>query len=428
MTTEYHPPGATDHPVRRYARAITAVLEEGRAIPLDHLDAEVKAEALLEVSRAQAHLEAFKLGLLAVSADVAERDGARDVGAWMAHHARTDPGQQRRDLRLAEALDRRWSRVGTALATAELNRAQAEVIVAALDDLDTSTLEPDVVERAEIHLIELAAHFSPRQLRILGRRILDVVAPEVGERHEALALEREEQRARERTTLSMRPVGDGCTRIAAVVPDAVAHRLRTYLEAFTSPRHDVGGGEADRIPSYRQRGQAFCALLESVDPGRLPMHGGDATTVFVTVTLDQLRTELATAGLVTADDDRISASEARRLACTASIVPVVLGGKSEVLDLGRSARLFSPAQRKALRIRDRRCRARGCTIRAEWCEGHHRDPWAVGGATDLDRGVLLCSFHHHRAHDPGYRTEDLPDGDIAFTRTSSHQTTGHRRS
>ena len=74
----------------------------------------------------------------------------------------------------------------------------------------------------------------------------------------------------------------------------------------------------------RKRGQAFCALLEAVDPKRLPAHGGDATTLIVTVTLDALRKELGTAELGPAD--KLSAGEVRRLACTAQIIPAVLDG------------------------------------------------------------------------------------------------------
>lgn len=136
----------------------------------------------------------------------------------------------------------------------------------------------------------------------------------------------------------------------------------------------------------------------------------------VTMTLDQLRSELATAGLISSDDHRITASEARRLACTAGIIPAVLGGRSEILDLGRAQRLFSSAQRKALRLRDRRCRATGCTIPATWCEAHHLKPWGLGGETNVDDGVLLCSFHHHRAHDPTYEMARDPGGDLEFRR------------
>ena len=103
----------------------------------------------------------------------------------------------------------------------------------------------------------------------------------------------------------------------------------------------------------------------------MPLHGGDATTVLVTIDFDRLRDGLGTA-LV--GDTPITAGQARRLACTAKVLPAVLGGTSEILDLGRARRLFSPAQRKAMAIRDVTCRAEGCEIPAAWCEAHHAKP------------------------------------------------------
>ncbi len=114
--------------------------------------------------------------------------------------------------------------------------------------------------------------------------------------------------------------------------------------------------------------------------------------------------------------DRITASEARRLACTAKTLPIILNGKSLPIDLGWTRRLFSLVQRKALLIRDRTCRAEGCDIPGTWAEAHHWVPWSTGGPTDLDHGVLLCSHHHHRAHDPAYDTARLTNGDVRFHR------------
>jgi hypothetical protein len=107
---------------------------------------------------------------------------------------------------------------------------------------------------------------------------------------------------------------------------------------------------------------------------------------------------------------------ARRLACQAGILPAVLGSDSQVLDLGRTARLFSPGQRKALNLRDRGCTETGCTMPAEFCEAHHQVPWSRGGKTDLREGTLLCPFHHHRAHDPAWLTHHHPNGTTTFTR------------
>lgn len=97
------------------------------------------------------------------------------------------------------------------------------------------------------------------------------------------------------------------------------------------------------------------------------------------------------------------------------MLPAVLGGRSETLDLGRMRRLFSPAQRKAMAVRDRQCRVDGCDVPAAWCEAHHLRPWAKGGKTDLADGTLLCSFHHHRAHDERYELA-LANGDVRFHR------------
>jgi hypothetical protein len=136
--------------------------------------------------------------------------------------------------------------------------------------------------------------------------------------------------------------------------------------------------------------------------------------VLVTIGLDALRAELGVGDLV--GGDALSATEVRRLACTAGIVPAVLGGRGEILDLGRARRLFSPAQQQALILRDRTCRAEGCDIPGTWAEAHHWIPWNQGGRTDLANGLLLCSHHHHRVHDPTYTADRLPNGDIRYTR------------
>jgi hypothetical protein len=402
------------HPVLRCAAVIEAAISDTLVIEPAFMDARDRREALLRLARLETQLAGLKLRLLAACDDVALAEGSRDVAALVTHHLRTDAGSDRRDLALAEALDRRWRLVEAGVGRGEINLAQAQVIVRALDELPAEQLTEDILERAEAHLVAQAAHFGPRELRVLGRRILEVVAPEISEQHEAEQLAREERRADRRTSLTSTRLGDGTTRITIHVPDAVATRLHTYVEAFTSPRH-AGAGQADRIPVDRTRGRAFCDLLEALDPRRLPVHGGDATTLIVTVSLEDLRHDLGVAEI--GPSDRLSAGEVRRLACTASIIPAVLGGRSEVLDLGRSSRLFKPAQRKAMILRDRECRAEGCTVPAAWCEAHHWGrPWARGGRTDLEDGMLLCSWHHHRVHDDTYDASRMPNGDVRFSR------------
>ena len=399
------------HPVLAALAAVDTALADVAEVDPLYMAVPEKRDALLGVSAAIDRLEEVRLRLLAAAEDVAAADGARDPAAWLAHHGRRDRGECRRRLHLARALTGH-ERTAEALRAGAVNLAQAEVVTRALAELPAQ-LDQQVRDAAEDRLIAEAAQFDPRQLRILGRRVLDIVAPEVAEHHEARQLEREEARAARRTFLTTRRNGDGTTDLHIRVADLVCDRLLTYLEAFTNPRRQRSSTE-DRRPHDQRLGTAFGAFLEAIDPRRLPLHGGDATTLLITISLDQLRSGLGTA-LV--GDTPITAGQARRLACTANLLPVVLGGHSQVLDLGHASRLFSPAQRKALAVTQPTCRARGCDIPAAWCEAHHAGrPWSQGGRTDLAHGLLLCPYHHHRAHDHHYTTDHQPDGRVRFHR------------
>ena len=422
------------HPIIAAASDIRASLKAVAGANPTFMSTEEKAAALRELVAAEGQLAELRLRILADAGDLAAETAAKDAAGWLAQHTRMRFADARADLRLAAALDRDRHLLAAAMREGGATLAQAQVIDRALSALP-ATVDADTVTRAEAHLVERAADFGPKELGRIGRRILDVVAPEIAEAADGARLAELEAHAAERTRLTMRRLGDGTTRISSIVPDAAATRLATYLEAHANPRRTPIGdtGDADaptahdpvsRLAYPRRMGEALVAFLETVDAGRLPIHGGDATSLIVTIPLAALQAELAAAdiigaGLVPGDDltgDRITAAQARRLACTAKIIPAVLGGDSLPLDLGRSRRLFSPAQRKAMAVRDRTCRAEGCDIPADWCEAHHLDPWEHGGRTDLDDGVLLCGHHHHRAHDTGYRAERLSSGDFRFHR------------
>jgi hypothetical protein len=405
---------ASVHPVLACADAIEQALKDVAGVDPDFMTVTDKATALRRLDRLAGQVSALRLRVMAGAGDVAETTADHSVATWLAAETRTDPRERAGELALARSLERRWTQLATAVTAGEVNLPQARVIARSLEDLPEQEVGPEALARAEGAMVAYAATYGPRELRRLGRRILEVAAPDTCDEAEGKALEREERRAAALTTLSLHRLGDGTTRLSGRLSDAVADRLRTYLEAFTSPRHR-GVGEGDRVPARRRMGEAFGAFLEAADPARTPLHGGDATAVLVTIDFETLRSQLSGSGLV--GEEPISAAQARRLACTAKIVPVVLGGASEVLDLGRTRRLFSPAQRKAMAVRDRRCRAEGCAVPAAWCEAHHAaNPWAQGGRTDLADGVLLCSWHHHRAHDRRYAARRLPDGDYRFHR------------
>jgi hypothetical protein len=431
------------HPIVAAATDVRASLKAVADANPTFMSVDDKAVALRELVAAESQLAELRLRIMGDAGDLAEQTAAKDAAGWLAQHTHTSYADARADLHLAGALDRTRPVLAAAMREGAASLAQARVIDRALTNLP-SAVDAETVALAEKHLVAHAGEFGPNELGRIGRRILDVLAPHIAEAAEAARLADLEAHAADQTRLVMRRLGDGTTRISSRVPDATATRLATYLEAFTNPRVERPQDDQDasdapqvapglpatahdpvaRLAYPKRMGQALIQLLETLDPTRLPLHGGDATTVIVTIDFKALKTDLATADLIGAglvpDDqlasDQITAAQARRLACTAKILPAVLGGHGLPLDLGRARRLFTPAQRKALLVRDRTCRAEGCDVPGTWCDAHHVDPWHAGGRTDLGNGVLLCHHHHHRVHDTGYRTDCLPNGDLRFHR------------
>lgn len=127
---------------------------------------------------------------------------------------------------------------------------------------------------------------------------------------------------------------------------------------------------------------------------------GASTTVVVRVHLDDLQAGVGV-GTIDGIDQPISIAAVRRMAADAQIIPCVLGGDSEILDWGRTKRLFTPAQKLALVERDGGCAF--CGLPPSMTVAHHLRWWARDhGRTDLDNGILLCVACHHRVHDDGW--------------------------
>src|SRR4029079_3408989 len=133
-----------------------------------------------------------------------------------------------------------------------------------------------------------AAHFGPPELRRLGQRLLEVIAPEDADEAEYQRLLAEDRRARAASKVTIRHRGDGSSDLYARIPTPLARRCQTYLESYTSPRRGPLGGalgdDVDQLPAPRRRGEALCALLENLPSNALPKHGGTATSVTVMIT------------------------------------------------------------------------------------------------------------------------------------------------
>ncbi len=400
---------------------------------LDKLDprpspGSVTGRDIAEVERAIARMESVKLSMVAAAdrAQVGTESGMTGTSAWLATHTRSGGGKAAAEVALATALDSSLPLTKEALSDGLVSTAHAAVIAGTASRLPESLTDSERT-RIESSLVAQARRMNPGRLRRAARRALLVAERSAAEAeaHEDAELRAEEARAEAQARLTMHDNGDGTVTGRFTVPALAGAILRKTIQQIASPRrqairsageHTSAGGERqgpagstdlrEGVDWAHRYGAAFVELLEHLPTDRL--HGKVAATVVVTVDHDRLRNSLGAAQLDTGHD--LSASEARRLACSAGVLPAVLDGSSLPLDLGRSNRFFSEAQRVALATTYDECAAEGCDRPYAWSELHHEDPWSRGGTTDLHLAVPLCRWHHRRVHDPCFSHRVRTDG------------------
>ncbi len=152
--------------------------------------------------------------------------------------------------------------------------------------------------------------------------------------------------------------------------------------------------------------------------GRLPMNGGLKPQLFISTTETDLqrRTRCGQPGGIAF----LPYSGPQPLAlfttelCDADVTTMILGNGQDILNVGRTQRLFTAAQRKILIARDKGCTFPHCRRTAMTTDAHHIVPWADGGETNISNAALLCTVHHHAVHDGSWSVE-LINGTPWFT-------------
>lgn len=384
------------------------------------LSPEQLGDALRQVYAEIARLEALKLALIAQAdhSGLATHDAATDLVAWLRQHVLLAPVEGKRQIKLAHLLEDH-SPVQAALAAGVVPAASAAVVAETLEKLP-SDADAELRLDAQTQLIELAKTWDTYSLRRLARRIDEVADPEGAERREADALSRAEAKAERETWchLTFDEV-NAKTHGRFEVDLATGRKLQRMLESLMNPARpdaipfeDVDG---TRISADERRGQALTELIDRIPLQDLPRTGGCDPVVIVTMTLETLTGGSKAAILDTGD--RISPALARKLAAQAGVIPAVLGTSSEVLDLGRKARLFTKRQRIAMSVQQGGvCAVESCGRPAAWGDAHHLQQWKSDGKTDLTNGVIICKRHHTLADHPDYRVERLTPGRIRVNR------------
>lgn len=196
----------------------------------------------------------------------------------------------------------------------------------------------------------------------------------------------------------------------------------TAAGAATSGTGDITAGDAtraagtvtvgardvvdDRTPAQRRAAALADACAYVLDHGNLPRTGGTRPHLTVLVRLEDLEDRARAAVLDLGGT--LTPAGLRMLACDAAVVPVVLGGQGQPLDVGRATRTIPDGLRRAVTARDRGC-AR-CGRPPSWCEIHHLHPWHDGGPTALHNLLMLCRACHRLTHHAGWTAHLTPTG------------------
>jgi hypothetical protein len=306
------------------------------------------------------------------------------------------------DAALGEAL---LAQTITAVQIDAIRQGLGEPVVAEGADDSAAEAASDAWALAAEQLIAEAATVTLDELRQTARAVRDRLDPDGAHRR---FLERFERRS-----VRLWMDADGNRRGSFLFDDEGWLLAQTVRDNALRPRMGgprfVDSAESERAADLT----ADDLFLDILRAGTL----AEAETVF--------GTRQAGVRLVRVVDDATAHTEdglatlpgavADQHVCESGYAPVTVDGRGNPLDVGREQRLFTPRQRIGLALRDGGCMWRGCERPASYCEAHHIDEWSAdGGRTDIDRGILLCRFHHMNLHHHGWRITREGKGDFVL--------------
>ncbi len=303
--------------------------------------------------------------------------------------------------------------VSSALAAGVLAVESAAIITRHCHDLAQKSLPCEEIRQAEQTLVEetLNRDLTADQTAKLALHLRALLDPDG-------AMPREEHQQQLRSLTFFAPAPDGMLRGRFALTPEQAGIWVGSIDALQSPRVS---GRGELGPRFASEAEAVteAALADARTAGQknvdtltelltraaaapeMPRLGGSATTVNVHVTLADLE-EGRGVGWIDGITEPVSAATIAQLRCHSATVATVFGDHGEVLNHGKTRRLFSPAQNRALAARDGGCVWGDCDRPPSWCETHHVTEWVSEshspGRTDIGNGVLLCHFHHSHLH------------------------------
>ena len=330
----------------------------------------------------------------------------RSFEAYRAKKNREDLGVARRETSTARTLTELDGGLD-ALARGEITPSHAQRFHSVIDKVDPAVRAGLLTGDGAAKVRDLAKEHDPKGFERQVEHLAATTASpaQVHNAHEAI---------RARRYLRLLPGAQG-TRIDGLLDPVAAHQLQLAIEA-ASPRPDT---EDTRTLGQRNADALHTLAITALAEGRLSPGTHVPTQVTITMTehsflaaqhhlttathrADQNResAELAPFPPVRAQDGPLlPPADLGKLLCGSAVGRLVINADGVPLNVGRSQRTFKSHQRRAIELRDQHCAWPDCTQIARYCEIHHLDHWTADhGQTDVHRGILVCSYHHHELH------------------------------
>jgi hypothetical protein len=336
------------------------------------------------------------------------KDGYLSAPAWLSDRFGVGAGAAKAQVRVAQALTQ-MPQVRQAFSSGEVTTSAVMVLAGAKE------AHPEAFASQETALLEAAQTKGVEELRAVVRDWSTAI--------DADEASRRGERLRERRRLDVCPTGGGMVGVEGELDPENGELLLTALHGLVDAELRASGGRDIRTPSQRRADGLGELCRRYLDRPDRPAVAGERPHLTVTVDVQTLK-GLRAAGQ--ADHvGSIDSEMARRIACDASLMRVVMAGPSEPLDVGRRTPVVSVGLRRAVVLRDKLCRFPGCDRPHAWCDAHHVRHWADGGDTNLANVILLCRPHHRLLHEGGFGLA-IADGRPVFRRPDGSEIVDRR--
>ena len=319
-----------------------------------------------------------------------EVEGASSIGTWARRELRQDAGLTRQMVKAAATL-RELPAVAEAAEAGLISFEHVVSFTYALQHIGV-----DETRLIEEPLLEVAKHVAPSEFHAKVRQVRAIAHPD--------DLDKAWLKGMDKRDIRLAKTSEGW-HLTGFLDIETGAKLDTILKNLSVPRD----GDDQRTPSERRMG-ALDDLCTVVLEHGLPSDNGICPHINVTVdaeTLQAMANDEAKRSLnldlepATLEGfGPVGPGLLAHLLCGAELTPFLIkriDKNVEVLDVGRTERLATPRQAKAISLRQGGiCASPAC--RHPIAHNHHLVWWSRGGPTDLDNLIGLCRKCHTLIH------------------------------